>query len=73
MALPDRIVWADSTGLNPPTVQALTDHNDLDRQIVDTLHAVGIRAIAAVSVNLLGKDYGSVFTTTVQKFQENAD
>lgn len=75
MALLARMLRADSTGLNNPTVLVLTDRKDLDKQIFDTLHAVGIKAIQAASVDglikLLGNDYGSVFTSTVQKFQEN--
>lgn len=75
MALLARMLRADSTGLNNPTVLVLTDRKDLDKQISDTFHAVGIKAIQAVSVDglvkLLGNDYGSVFTSTVQKFQQN--
>ncbi|WP_168795287.1 type I restriction endonuclease subunit R [Paraburkholderia aromaticivorans] len=75
MALLARMLRADSTGLNNPTVLVLTDRKDLDKQIFDTFHAVGIRAVQAVSVDglmkLLGNDYGSVLTSTVQKFQEN--
>jgi type I restriction enzyme, R subunit len=75
MALLARMLRADSTGLNNPTVLVLTDRKDLDKQIFDTFHSVGIKAIQAVSVDslvkLLGNDYGSVFTSTVQKFQEN--
>jgi type I restriction enzyme R subunit len=74
MALLARLLRADSTGLANPTVLVLTDRRDLDKQIFDTFHAVGIRAIQAVSVaglvRMLGNDYGSVFTSTVQKFQE---
>jgi len=74
MALLARLLRADSTGLANPTVLVLTDRRDLDQQIFDTFHAVGIRAIQAVSVaglvRMLGNDYGSVFTSTVQKFQE---
>lgn len=74
MALLARMLRADSTGLGNPTVLVLTDRKDLDKQIFETFHAVGIRAIQAVSVDglvkLLGNDYGSVFTSTVQKFQE---
>lgn len=74
MALLARLLRADSTGLANPTVLVLTDRRDLDKQIFDTFHAVGIRAIQSVSVaglvRLLGNDYGSVFTSTVQKFQE---
>jgi type I restriction enzyme R subunit len=68
MALLARMLRADSTGLNNPTVLVLTDRKDLDKQIFDTFHAVGIKAIQAVSVDglvkLLGNDYGSVFTST---------
>lgn len=74
MALLARMLRADSTGLNNPTILVLTDRKDLDKQIFDTFHAVGIKAIQAVSVDglvkLLSNDYGSVFTSTVQKFQE---
>jgi type I restriction enzyme R subunit len=77
MALLARLLRADSTGLNNPTVLVLTDRKDLDKQIFDTFHAVGIKAIQAVSVDglvkMLSNDYGSVFTSTVQKFQENDD
>jgi type I restriction enzyme R subunit len=75
MALLARMLRADSTGLNNPTVLVLTDRKDLDKQIFDTFHAVGINATQAVSVDgllkMLSNDYGSVFTSTVQKFQEN--
>lgn len=75
MALLARILRAESTGLGNPTVLVLTDRKDLDKQIFDTFHAVGINAIQAVSVDglvkILSNDYGSVFTSTVQKFQEN--
>lgn len=75
MALLARMLRADSTGLNNPTVLVLTDRKDLDKQIFDTFHAVGVKVIQAVSVDglvkLLGNDYGSVFTSTVQKFQES--
>lgn len=74
MALLARMLRADSTGLANPTVLVLTDRKDLDKQIFDTFHAVGIKAIQAVSVDglvkMLSNDYGSVFTSTVQKFQE---
>lgn len=75
MALLARMLRADSSGLNNPTVLVLTDRKDLDKQIFDTFHAVGIKAIQAVSVDglmkMLSNDYGSVFTSTVQKFQES--
>jgi type I restriction enzyme R subunit len=68
MALLARMLRADSTGLNNPTVLVLTDRKDLDKQIFDTFHAVGINAIQAVSVDgllkMLSNDYGSVFTST---------
>lgn len=75
MALLARLLRADSTGLNNPTLLVLTDRKNLDKQIFDTFHAVGIKAIQAVSVDglvrMLANDYGSVFTSTVQKFQDN--
>ncbi|MGF6808591.1 type I restriction enzyme R subunit [Paraburkholderia sp. Clong3] len=75
MALLARMLRADSTGLSNPTVLVLTDRKDLDKQIFDTFHAVGIKAIQAVSVDglvkMLSNDYGSIFTSTVQKFQES--
>jgi len=75
MALLARMLRADSTGFNNPTVLVLTDRKDLDKQIFDTFHAVGIKAVQAVSVDgllkMLSNDYGSIFTSTVQKFQEN--
>jgi type I restriction enzyme R subunit len=75
MALLARMLRADSSGLNNPTVLVLTDRKDLDKQIFDTFHAVGIKAKQAVSVDglvkLLSNDYGAVFTSTVQKFQES--
>jgi len=74
MALLARLLRAESTGLDNPTVLVLTDRRDLDQQIFDTFHAVGIKAIQAASVyglvKMLSNDYGSVFTSTVQKFQE---
>jgi type I restriction enzyme R subunit len=61
MALLARMLRADGTGLSNPTF--------------DTFHAVGIKAIQAISVDglvkMLSNDYGSIFTSTVQKFQEN--
>ncbi|AZD60354.1 Type I restriction-modification system, restriction subunit R [Pseudomonas chlororaphis subsp. aurantiaca] len=75
MALLARMLRADSAGLNNPTVLVLTDRKDLDKQIFDTFRAVGINTIQAASVDgllkMLSNDYGSVFTSTVQKFQEN--
>lgn len=75
MALLARMLRADSTGLNNPTVLVLTDRKDLDKQIFDTFNAVGIKTIQASSVDglikMLSNDYGSAFTSTVQKFQEN--
>ncbi|MDI3274315.1 type I restriction endonuclease [Pseudomonas sp. AL03] len=77
MALLARMLRADSTGLSNPTVLVLTDRKDLDKQIFNTFHAVGIKAVQAVSVDgllkMLSNDYGSVFTSTVQKFQENEE
>jgi type I restriction enzyme R subunit len=56
-------------------VLVLADRKNLDKQIFGTFYAVGIKVIQAVSVDglvkLLGNDYGSVFTSTAQKLQEN--
>lgn len=75
MAMLARMLRADSTGLNNPTVLVLTDRKDLDNQIFATFNAVGIKTIQASSVEgllkMLSNDYGSAFTSTVQKFQEN--
>ncbi|SFT97405.1 type I restriction endonuclease subunit R [Paraburkholderia aspalathi] len=75
MALLARMLRADSTGLSNPTVLVLTDRKDLDKQIFDTFNAVGIKTIQAISVDglekMLSNDYGSIFTSTVQKFQES--
>lgn len=74
MALLARILRADSSGLNNPTVLVLTDRKDLDQQIFETFVAVGIKVARAGSVDGLVKqlsnDYGMVLTSTVQKFQE---
>ncbi|WP_034303844.1 type I restriction endonuclease subunit R [Herbaspirillum sp. RV1423] len=75
MALLARLLRADSSGLNNPTVLVLTDRKDLDKQIFDTFNAVGIATRQAASVDglirILSNDYGSVLTSTVQKFQES--
>lgn len=77
MALLARVLRADSTGLGNPSVLVLTDRRDLDDQIFKTFVAVGAKAIQAVSVDglvkLLSNDYGSIFTSTIHKFQEGEE
>ena len=74
MAYLARYLRAESVGLNNPSVLVLTDRTDLDRQISNTFTNVGMSPIKAPSVagleRMLSNDYGSVFTSTVQKFQE---
>ncbi|WP_067518144.1 type I restriction endonuclease subunit R [Endozoicomonas ascidiicola] len=74
MAYLARYLRAECVGLNNPSILVLTDRNDLDRQIFNTFTNVGLHPIKAPSVaglqQMLGNDYGSIFTTTVQKFQE---
>ncbi|MGI9280510.1 MAG: type I restriction endonuclease subunit R [Endozoicomonas sp.] len=74
MAYLARYLRAQCLGLNNPSVLVLTDRTDLDRQISNTFANVGMSPIKAPSVagleRMLSNDYGSVFTSTVQKFQE---
>ena len=74
MAYLARYLRAECVGLNNPSVLVLTDRTDLDRQISNTFTHVGMSPIKAPSVagleRMLSNDYGSVFTSTVQKFQE---
>ena len=74
MAYLTRYLRAECVGLNNPSVLVLTDRTDLDRQISNTFTNVGMSPIKAPSVagleRMLSNDYGSVFTSTVQKFQE---
>ena len=74
MAYLARYLRAECIGLNNPSVLVLTDRTDLDRQITNTFIHVGLGPIKAPSVagleQMLSNDYGSVFTSTVHKFQE---
>ena len=74
MAYLARYLRAECIGLNNPSVLVLTDRTDLDRQITNTFIHVGLGPIKAPSVagleRMLSNDYGSVFTSTVHKFQE---
>ncbi len=74
MAYLARYLRAECVGLNNPSVLVLTDRTDLDRQITNTFTHIGLTPIKAPSVagleRMLSNDYGSVFTSTVQKFQE---
>jgi len=73
MALLARKLRADVTGFNNPSILIITDRTDLDQQIFNTFNAVGVNASKATSVTdlrqKLSNDYGTIFTSTVQKFQ----
>lgn len=75
MALLARLMRAEITGFNNPSILILTDRTDLDRQIHNTFTNVGLNAAKADSVAgleaMLSNDYGAIFTSTVQKFQES--
>ncbi|MTI12152.1 type I restriction endonuclease, partial [Sansalvadorimonas verongulae] len=74
MAYLARYLRAECVGLGNPSILVLTDRTDLDRQIFNTFNAVGLTPMKAPSVagleRMLGNDYGGIFTSTVQKFQE---
>ncbi len=75
MVLLARLMRAEISGFNNPSVLILTDRSDLDRQIHNTFTNVGLKAVKADSVAgleaMLSNDYGTIFTSTVQKFQES--
>ncbi|EJB8416628.1 type I restriction endonuclease subunit R [Vibrio vulnificus] len=75
MALLARLMRAEISGFNNPSILILTDRTDLDRQIHNTFTNVGLESIKAESVAgleaMLSNDYGTIFTSTVQKFQES--
>ncbi|HEQ3612593.1 TPA: type I restriction endonuclease subunit R [Vibrio cholerae] len=75
MALLARLMRAEISGFNNPSILILTDRTDLDRQIHNTFTNVGLESIKADSVAglqaMLSNDYGTIFTSTVQKFQES--
>jgi type I restriction enzyme R subunit len=75
MAYVTRKLQAPEYGFNNPTVMIMTDRKDLDRQITTTLQNVGFKNVNQASSvahldKLLRNDYGSIITTTLQKFQE---
>ncbi|CAM1350999.1 type I restriction endonuclease subunit R [Tenacibaculum insulae] len=75
MAYVTRKLQAQEFGFKNPTVMVMTDRKDLDRQITTTFRNVGLKNVnQANSVvnldSLLRNDYGSIITTTLQKFQE---
>ncbi|MDD9199536.1 type I restriction endonuclease subunit R [Aliivibrio sp. S2MY1] len=75
MALLARLMRAEISGFNNPSILVLTDRTDLDRQIHNTFTNIGLESAKANSVAgleaLLSNDYGAIFTSTVQKFQES--
>lgn len=75
MALLARLMRAEISNFENPSILVLTDRTDLDRQIHNTFTNVGLRASKADSVAgleaMLSNDYGAIFTSTVQKFQES--
>ncbi|EJZ7971162.1 type I restriction endonuclease [Vibrio vulnificus] len=75
MALLARLMRAEISGFNNPSILVLTDRTDLDRQIHNTFTNVGLESAKASSVAgleaILSNDYGAIFTSTVQKFQES--
>src|SRR5690554_4533652 len=75
MAFITRKLQALEFGFNNPTILVLTDRKDLDRQITTTFQNVGFKNVKQASSvaqlqKLLSNDYGSIITTTLQKFQE---
>ncbi|WP_211825328.1 type I restriction endonuclease subunit R [Kistimonas asteriae] len=74
MAYLARLLRAESTGLDNPSILILTDRTDLDRQISNTFRNIGLSPMKAPSVagleQMLSNDYGGIFTSTIQKFQE---
>lgn len=71
-----RKLQAPEFGFKNPTVLILTDRRDLDTQITNTFINVGFKNIyhadsVAGLEALLTNDYGSIITSTIQKFQED--
>ncbi len=77
MAMLARYLRTEEAGLDNPSILLLTDRKDLDKQIFDTFVAVGLKPEQARSVeglqSRLTNDYGGIFTSTIQKFQESRD
>ena len=72
-----RMLRAQETNFENPTILILTDRKDLDQQITDTFRNTGLDAKQASSVDglltMLSNDYGAIFTSTIQKFQEGKE
>jgi len=77
MAYLARMLRAQESGFDNPTILILTDRKDLDQQITDTFRNIGLDAKQASSVDglltMLSNDYGAIFTSTIQKFQEGKE
>jgi type I restriction enzyme R subunit len=76
MAYLARKLQAEEFDFKNPTVLILTDRKDLDTQITTTFINIGFKNIyhadsVAGLEALLTNDYGSIITSTIQKFQEN--
>ncbi|WP_017090642.1 type I restriction endonuclease, partial [Vibrio splendidus] len=75
MALLARLMRTEVSSLGNPSVLVLTDRISLEQQIHNTFINVGLEAAKADSVagleSMLSNDYGTIFTSTVQKFQES--
>ncbi|QZE14069.1 DEAD/DEAH box helicase family protein [Halosquirtibacter laminarini] len=76
MAYVARKLQAPEYGFENPTILILTDRNELDGQIHDTLNNIGFKNVSkANSVadleEKLRNTYGGIITSTLQKFQEN--
>ena len=75
MAYIARKLQAPEYGFDNPTILIMTDRKDLDSQITTTFQNVGFPIVKQASSvahlqKLLSNDYGSIITTTLQKFQE---
>ena len=77
MAMLARLLRSESAGLDNPSILVLTDRTDLDDQISNTFTNVGLQVTRVPSVSglekLLSNDYGSIFTSTVHKFQDREE
>ncbi len=77
MAMLARLLRSESAGLDNPSILVLTDRTDLDDQISNTFSNVGLQVTRVPSVSglekLLSNDYGSIFTSTVHKFQDREE
>lgn len=75
MGMLARYIRTEEAGFDNPSILLLTDRTDLDRQISETFTNIGLNPERARSVeglqNRLTNDYGGIFTSTIQKFQES--